>query len=59
MNIIIEQNKDDLGKAAAAKGAVLINKAIAENGIANIILATGASQFEMLKYLINENVDWS
>lgn len=59
MKIIIEENKDQLGKAAAAKGAALINKAITQKGDANIILATGASQIEMLQYLIQENVDWS
>lgn len=59
MVISISDNKEDLGKKAAQKGAEFINKAISENGIANIIVATGASQFEMLNELVKENVDWS
>ncbi|MEJ7676182.1 MAG: 6-phosphogluconolactonase [Chitinophagaceae bacterium] len=40
--------------------AELIINAIEQNGQANIILATGASQFETLKQLISEkDIDWS
>ena len=38
-------------KAAAAAGAKLIREAITVRGDANIIVATGASQFEMLAAL--------
>jgi glucosamine-6-phosphate deaminase len=37
----------------------LIRKAILDRGEANIILATGTSQFEMLRELVKEDVDWS
>lgn len=59
MEIIISENKQILGKVAAQKGAELIRKAIFETGKANIIVATGASQFEMLSELVKEDVDWS
>jgi len=59
MEIIISQNKQDLGKKAAQMGAGLIRQAILERGKANIIVATGASQFEMLKELVREEIDWS
>ena len=59
MEIIISENKEQLGKKAAEKGASLIQKAIQENGKANIIVATGVSQFEMLNELVKENIDWS
>jgi len=59
METIISENKQLLGKSAAKKGAELIRKAILEKGKANIILATGASQFEMLKELVKEDIDWS
>ena len=59
MEIIISKTKEELGKRAAAKGAALIRKALAEQGEANIIVATGASQFEMLEALVKEEVDWS
>jgi glucosamine-6-phosphate deaminase len=58
MQIEIAQNKTILGRAAAAKGAELIRAAIAQKGAANIILATGASQFEMLAALVQEEIDW-
>ena len=59
MEVIVSSTKHELGKKAAAAGADLIRKAIAENGKANIIVATGASQFEMLAELVKENIDWS
>ena len=59
MNIIISKTKEELGKKAAASGAECINKAIKENGVAYIIVATGASQFEMLGELVAMDIDWS
>jgi glucosamine-6-phosphate deaminase len=48
-----------LGEQAGKQAAQLINNAIREKGQANIILATGASQFETLNTLIKEDVDWN
>lgn len=59
MNIVISSTKEELGKKAAVEGAKLIRKAIAKNGFANIIVATGASQFEMLNELVKEDIEWS
>lgn len=59
MEIIITENKKVLGKTAAQHGAELIRMAIHKNGKANIIVATGASQFEMLNELVKEDIDWS
>jgi len=59
MEIVISETKQELGKLAAEKGAELIRKAIQKNGKANIIVATGASQFEMLSELVKEDIDWS
>ena len=59
MHTEIFNDKFSLGKAAAAKAASFIQKAIAAKGKANIILATGASQFEMLSELIKADIDWS
>ena len=58
MEIIIEKDKAELGRMAAMQGARFINEAIEKRGTANIILATGASQFEMLAALQEEDVDW-
>lgn len=59
MKIEILHDKNELGRVAAWKGAEAISKTIAEKGIANIIVATGASQFEMLGELVMSKVDWS
>jgi len=50
---------EKMGTAAAEYGAAAIRTAIAEKGSANIILATGASQFEMVKSLVGmADIDW-
>ena len=59
MEIVISNSKSELGAEAAMNGARLIREAIQANGAANIIVATGASQFEMLNELIKQDVDWS
>ena len=60
MRVRIFNTPVELGKAAAADAAALIRKAIESNDTANIILATGTSQFETLTQLIAEkNIDWS
>jgi glucosamine-6-phosphate deaminase len=53
-------DKQQAGKQAAALGAKLIRAAINKKGFANIIVATGASQFEMLSHLIHEpDIAWN
>ena len=60
MNINVSHTPFELGKAAGAAAAQIIREAIAINGGASLILATGTSQFETLKQLISEkNIDWS
>ena len=59
MEVVISNSKSELGVNAAINGARLIREAIQANGTANIIVATGASQFEMLNELIKQDVDWS
>ena len=57
---VINPTKAESGAAAAKLGAKLIRDAIKKNGKANIIVATGASQFEMLGSLILEKgIDWT
>ena len=59
METILSENKKQLGLIAATKGADFIRDAIRKRGEADIILATGASQFEMLSALVRENIDWT
>ena len=50
----IFETKERMAMAAANSGAEAIRTAIAARGNANIIVATGASQFEMLEALSKE-----
>jgi glucosamine-6-phosphate deaminase len=60
MDISVFPTKQEMGAQAAADGAAFIRAALAERGRANVILATGASQFEMIAQLVAEpDVDWS
>jgi len=59
MKLHVFGEKDEMGAAAAARTAELLNAAIAERGEATLILATGMSQFEMLSDLVKAAVDWS
>ncbi len=59
MKINIQKNPELLGIEAGKKTASLIRKSIEEKDSANLILATGASQFETLKQLIREkDIAW-
>lgn len=58
MRIDIAPTKHELGRRAAAAGAESIRAVLSQRGKANIILATGASQFEMLAELVKQPVDW-
>lgn len=60
MNVNIRQDAKELGIEAGKKAAALIRETIKTKGNANIILATGSSQFETLKQLILEKgVEWN
>jgi glucosamine-6-phosphate deaminase len=59
MQIQIFENAMGMGAYGAGQGAKRIRQAIAEKGGADIILATGASQFTMLEALVEEEIDWS
>ncbi|HAI12405.1 MAG TPA: glucosamine-6-phosphate deaminase [Phycisphaerales bacterium] len=55
MKHVIHPTKQQSGAQAASEGAKAIRKAIEEKGSARIIVATGASQFDMLSALIKES----
>ena len=59
MKIMIGQDKKETGRLAAEAGAEIIKRAISEKGCANIIVATGASQFEMFENLVKlKDIRW-
>lgn len=60
MQVVVGNDAKSMGERAASDGAALIGDAIAARGVANIIVATGASQFEMLAALTQrDDVDWA
>ena len=61
MKVVIAKNKKESGKQAAEAGAEIIRRALKKRGgVANIIVATGASQFEMLANLIKQpDIAWN
>lgn len=58
LEIEIFENKDELGKAAAISVAERLSEIISKKGAANLILATGASQFQFLEHLQQQKIDW-
>ncbi|MGC4001743.1 MAG: glucosamine-6-phosphate deaminase [Pirellulales bacterium] len=59
MRTHVFDSKREAGAAAAAAGAVKLRAALAEHGAATIVVATGASQFEMLDALVREpDIAW-
>lgn len=60
MTIRVLEDRPSLGKAAAAHAAASIQRAIRESGVARVVAASAASQFEFLESLtLMPGVDWS
>ena len=60
MTLSILSDKQSCGIAAAKLGATKIRAALAARGECRIILATGISQYDMMKQLVVEpDIDWS
>jgi len=59
MQIVVFPDKSQLAKAAAENAAATLRLAIQKQGLARIIAATGASQFEFLEELTKApEIDW-
>jgi glucosamine-6-phosphate deaminase len=58
MKVVQTENPQELGTAAGKAAALLIRKSIQKKGFSNVILATGTSQFETLRQLIDEKIEW-
>jgi len=59
MKVLIREDPYQLGVEAGRVAAEIIRQSIQKKGGANIILATGTSQFETLNQLALEDIDWS
>ncbi len=58
--VAIYESNEVMGQVAAHDARQIINKAITDNGQANVILATGNSQLTFLEALRNlDGIDWS
>ena len=58
MDVRVFRSKDEMGAVAAAEGAEQIRGALAERGEARIVMASAASQFEVVEALSREDLDW-
>ena len=59
MRVRVHDSREEMAASAAAEGAAVIRDALAARGAARVVVATGASQFEMLAALVREpDVDW-
>ena len=58
MNINISRTSGEMAQIAAACAAQAINRTIAQNGEARILLSTGESQIEAIRYLTEMEVEW-
>jgi glucosamine-6-phosphate deaminase len=60
LDVSIYHSNQEMGKAAALVAAEIIKRAIQENGVANLIIATGNSQITFLEALRGlSGIDWS
>lgn len=59
ISIAISRTAEEMGLAAARQAAEVMNRSIADQGHARIILSTGKSQFEFLKAFVKMEIDWS
>ena len=59
MNTHIFESKAEMGSAAAQAGGDKLRNALSLKGEAAFIVATGASQFEMLDSLARQDLDWA
>ncbi|SFF56123.1 glucosamine-6-phosphate deaminase [Sunxiuqinia elliptica] len=58
LEVKLFETNDIIGQVAAKSVAGILQEAIAQRGVANLILATGASQFKFLEHLQKQTIDW-
>jgi glucosamine-6-phosphate deaminase len=58
IKVKVFETTDQMGQAAALFVAGTLSDTIAAKGSANLILATGASQFSFLEHLQNQDIEW-
>ena len=59
MRTILTSDRESMGRFVAQHAAADLRTAIDQHGTANLVVATGASQFEVLKELVRQpGIDW-
>ncbi len=58
LKVLVYNNREEMGKAAAEDGAKRINQIIQEKGTANAVFAAAPSQNEFLAHLLKQDVSW-
>ena len=58
VHVKVFETSDGLARAAAHHAATVLNDAVQIRGGARLLLSTGASQIEVLKYLVEADVKW-
>ena len=59
MQVLIKNSGQEAGRAAAGEAVIILREVLHKKNFAAIILATGASQFDMLTALTeNREIDW-
>lgn len=58
LRVEVYENKNELGKAAAAKAAERVDAILKEKETANLLFSTGASQFEFVAALAEFDLAW-
>jgi glucosamine-6-phosphate deaminase len=59
MKICVDSDKNELGLKAATLAADLLKEALSAREEANLVLASAASQFEMLRALVRIDLEWN
>lgn len=60
MNVVIAQDRAELGRCTAERAAEVLRAALGEHDTCNLVVATGSSQFEVLECLVRQpGIDWS
>ena len=59
--LAVEVHPDEasMGTAAAERAAAVINTALAERGLARVVIATGNSQYAFTDALVRQDIDWT
>lgn len=60
MNIIVATDREQLGRYVAEQATEILKQSLRAQALVNLVVATGASQFEVLNYLsAKKEVDWN